>query len=120
MVPDYIEIGKRIRNARLKAKLSQQKLADLANFSLTHIHNIENGNAKLSLPALLSIANALSVSADQLLCDNLIECKEPYLNEIQELLSQCDSYQLRVIETTIKALKESLDKGEELLKNNRY
>lgn len=61
---DYKAIGKRIKIARIQAELSQEALAEKADLSPTHMSNIENANTKLSLPMLISIANALSVSAD--------------------------------------------------------
>lgn len=56
---DYKAIGKRIKIARIQAELSQEALAEKADLSPTHMSNIENANTKLSLPMLISIANAL-------------------------------------------------------------
>lgn len=69
---DYVAIGKRIRAARKKRKWSIDKLALLSNISRPHMGHIETGATKLSLPALIAIANALEVTADELLCDSLI------------------------------------------------
>lgn len=108
MTLDYKKIGNRIRQARLKMNISQKDLAGLTNFSLTHIKNIESGNTKLSLPALIQISNALSITADEILCDNIKEVTAPFKNEINDILSDCDGYQLKVISATIKTLKENL------------
>lgn len=66
---DYRAIGKRIKIARIKADLTQEALAEKASLSTTHMSNIETGNSKLSLPTIVSLANALSVSVDEFLCD---------------------------------------------------
>ena len=57
---DYRAIGKRIKIARIKADLTQEALAEKASLSTTHMSNIETGNSKLSLPTIVSLANALS------------------------------------------------------------
>lgn len=58
---NYKAIGMRIRNRRKVLGLTQQRLAEIADLSDTNISHIERGATKLSLPSLISIANALSV-----------------------------------------------------------
>lgn len=105
---DYKLIGKRIREERISQNLSQQTLAEIANLSPTNISHIERGATKLSLPSLISIANALAVSTDFLLCDSLIDADSVYINEITDLLVDCDSRDLRLVSDIIKTVKESL------------
>lgn len=87
---DYKAIGKRIKIARIKADLTQEALAEKASLSTTHMSNIETGNSKLSLPTIVSLANALSVSVDEFLCDSVIHSKDIFSQEIQDLVSDCD------------------------------
>lgn len=75
---DYVAIGKRIRAARKRRKWSIDKLALLSNISRPHMGHIETGATKLSLSALVAIANALEVTADELLCDTLKCSKAVY------------------------------------------
>ena len=42
------------------------------NLTREQYSNIETGNTKLSLPTIVQIANALSVTVDKLLCDNVV------------------------------------------------
>lgn len=51
--------------------MSQEQLAECVGISVTHMSHIETGNTKLSLPVLVSIADALNVSTDTLIHDNL-------------------------------------------------
>lgn len=67
---DYKAIGKRIKIARIKADLTQERLAERIGISPTHLSNIETGTTRVSLSTIISIANALSVTGDDLLCDN--------------------------------------------------
>lgn len=108
---DYLDIGKRIRQKRLSLNKSQEQLAEAVDISVTHMSHIETGNTKLSLPVLVKIANALSVSTDELLCDNLISSKTVFVNEIADLLENCDNTQVRIITDIVKATKQSLDKN---------
>lgn len=52
-------IGKKIKAARLKKKLTQQALADLVGITKSHISKIENGLTTPSLVTLSKIAKAL-------------------------------------------------------------
>ena len=52
---DYAAIGRRIRSARKKAKLTQEQLAEKIDVTPQHVSAIETGKTKLSLPALIRI-----------------------------------------------------------------
>ena len=49
---NYCEIGQKIRKYRKAKKLSQEKLAELVNISVTHLSHIETGNTKLIAEAI--------------------------------------------------------------------
>jgi transcriptional regulator with XRE-family HTH domain len=63
----YLEVGRRIRSARTKARLTQSALADAADLARTSITNIEMGNQQPTLHALWRIADAVQVSPCDLL-----------------------------------------------------
>jgi transcriptional regulator with XRE-family HTH domain len=107
---DYKSIGNKIRQRRLACKLSQEQLAELCDVGTTHISHIETGNCIPSLKVFIAILNALSCSADELICDELNNVEHTYLDEITNLLEDCDSHELRIITDTIRALKTSLRK----------
>ena len=94
---DYKAIGKRIKIARIKADLTQERLAELIDISPTHLSNIETGTTRVSLNTIISIANALSVTGDDLLCDNIIMSKVQFEKDIALLLEDCDEYEIRII-----------------------
>ena len=105
---DYKAIGKRIKIARIKADLTQERLAELIDISPTHLSNIETGTTRVSLNTIISIANALSVTGDDLLCDNIIMSKVQFEKDIALLLEDCDEYEIRIVKDMIASLKESL------------
>ncbi len=113
---DYKSIGKRIKIARIKADLTQERLSEIVSVSPSHMSNIETGTTRVSLTTLVTIANALSVTADDLLCDSIIKARTPYENDIADILDDCDEYEIRMIADIAKALKDTLRKDEHLRK----
>lgn len=111
---DYKAIGKRVKIARIRADLTQEALAEKAGLSVTHMSNIETGNTKLSLPMAVSLANALSCTVDEFLCDNVIRSKEVFSREAQLLLEDCDDYEIRILTDLLKAAKETLRRDKRL------
>lgn len=67
--PFYQEVGRKIREARMrrKPKLTQQGLADLVSLTRTSITNVEKGRQKFLLHTLADIAKALEVDPASLL-----------------------------------------------------
>ena len=62
-----IQMGSRIRKARLQAGLTQEAFAELLNLGPKHISAIERGIVGLSMETLQNICQVLHVSADTLL-----------------------------------------------------
>lgn len=104
---DYKAIGKRIKIARIKADLTQERLAEMVEISPTHMSNIETGTTRVSLTAIVSLANALSVTVDDLLCDSVVKCKVPFEKDIAGILADCDEYEIRMVKDMAQALKET-------------
>ena len=105
---DYKAIGKRIKIARIKADMKQEHLEERAKLSPTHFSNVETGTTKVSLSALVSLANALGVTADDLLCDSLIHARVQFEQDIAELLEDCDDYEIRMVKDMTEALIATL------------
>lgn len=110
MTLDYAAIGKRIRAARLKCGLTQETIANEIGVTPQHVSNIETGNSTLSLTALVAIANLLKVSADDLLCDNVLTAKAVFEKEAQEVFSDCSEYEVRVLVDVMRVTKDSMRK----------
>ena len=62
-------IGRNIRRYRLKKKLRQEDLAELAGLSINYVGAVERGEKIPSLETLIVLINALEVSADMVLAD---------------------------------------------------
>lgn len=108
---DYYAIGQRIQKIRKARGLSQEKLAEQVGISTTHMSHIETANTKMSLSIFAEIASALEVQADELLHDNSLKGRNASIAHIAELLDDCNSMQVRIVEDIVKATKESLKKN---------
>lgn len=106
---DYKAIGKRIKIARIKKNLTQEAIADKIGITPQHVSNIETGNASVSLTTLVAIANTLTVSVNDLLCDTVfLISKAVFEKEAKELFEDCNEYEIRVLVEVLKATKQSL------------
>ena len=76
---DYKAIGKRIKIARIKKNLTQEAIAD-----------------------------TLTVSVNDLLCDTVLISKAVFEKEAKELFEDCNEYEIRVLVDVLKATKQSL------------
>lgn len=103
-------VGKNIRKYRLMRKLRQEDLAEKADLSINYVGAIERGEKTPSLEALISIINALGVSADMILADVLDNgylVKDSLLAQKLDKLPAEDRSQIYdVIDTMIKHSKQ--------------
>lgn len=104
---DYKAIGMRIRNRRKALGWTQQRLAEMSDLSDTNISHIERGATKLSLPSLIAIANALDITTDYLLMDNVEAAELPLRNEFAALLKDCTKDEYKLLYSICKSVLES-------------
>ena len=85
-------VGRRIREARERKSISQEKLAELAGTSLSSISRLENGKIMVSLKKLMTIADVLDTNLIELLQDILVadSVDEDIMNRVRLLLSKCN------------------------------
>ena len=105
---DYKAIGKRIKEMRKRRKLSQAELAEVIEKSTSYISYIEAGQKCMSLDTFVEIANALAVSTDLLLVEQLLAMPAAASQEITAILGQCNEYERLVLADTIKAIHAAL------------
>ena len=101
-------LGERIYEARKRRKLTQSDLAEMVGISNTYLSHIENGSKNMSMDTFIDICNALGVTADELLMDN-ISCTDSRLGDrLAGLLTGCSGYEKKVILEVVDALKNAL------------
>lgn len=96
--------------------MKQDDLANQVDISTVHMSNIETGKTHVSLTVIIHIANALAISVDELLCDNVIKTKVQIEKDIAEIIDDCDNYEIRIIRDVTEATKASLCRNTWLLK----
>lgn len=108
---DYIAMGKRIKDLRKDRGLTQENLAARTGLSSAHISNIETAHTKTSLTTLVTIANALSVSLDDIVCDSLANRMAEHSDGLGNGMTGFSMSELRIINDTLDALKETIVKN---------
>lgn len=86
---DYELLGQRIREARIKTGMTQATLSGIIGLSPSHYSHIESSKAKINLPTLVSIAQALDTTIDLLLYDSIPVLKDAYEKDFKDLLEDC-------------------------------
>ena len=71
-----------------------------------HLSKIELGERAPTLELLIMIANALDVSADDLLIDNLTHTSSPVGRELHVLLQDCNRDEREMLMRLLKFMKE--------------
>lgn len=107
---NYSQIGRRIKQYRQKAGLTQEQLAEKIDVATSTIAHAESGTSKPSLPLLLKAANALNITLDQLVCDNLPVASNYLEQDIAEMLADCSVTEKQIIRDIIAATKETFRK----------
>lgn len=85
---DKKALGKRIKEARSKKGFTQELLAERVEITVIYLSELERGVKLPSLPVFVSIAEALNVSMDSLLRDELDSGKDYIYNDITKKLDQ--------------------------------
>lgn len=105
---DIENIGSRVKYHRLRNKISQEELAELAQVSRVHISYLERGERIPSMESFINIANALNVSADELLANNLLVTGSNMNSEEQNILFDCSENERQILLENMRKLKDIL------------
>lgn len=97
-------LGKRINMARKDRHVTAEKLSELCNINATYLRQIEGGTKTPSLPVFISICNALKISPDYLLQDNLASNEISEIHELEQLWKNASPSQQEVAAVMIQAL----------------
>ncbi len=105
---DKVALGKRIREARIKKGYKQDQLAEKVNITVVYVSEIERGLKLPSLTLFVALAEALNVSTDSLLRDDLDTGKDHVYHEITKKLDRLTPKQriacAELVETYIRNL----------------
>ena len=106
MAVDYNIIGSRLRQARLKAHLTQQEMAEKTNLSVAFISRVERGSSHINLKRLSEFCSILNVSEGAIL-NGVSDDDDKYLyNEFNDLLKRCSPEKQKLIYKLSKIIAE--------------
>ncbi len=105
---DYVTIGVRIRACRKAKGWTQAELAEHSGVEPSNISHIERAATKLSLPTLISIANALETTLDELVYGTLVKSEHISVKMIDELLADCTAEELKALAEVLRTTKSVL------------
>lgn len=105
---DYTGIGKQIKDIRKSKRLTQAALAEKSGIEPSNISHIERGATKLSLPTLISIANALNASLDEIVYSSLVQNRHITIGILDDLISDCSADEIAAITEITKTTKTVL------------
>lgn len=94
-------LGSRIREFRIKKGMSVRRLADQVGVLGNYISQLERGDKIPSLDTLIRIANALDVTADDMLCDYLNAEKLVVNQKVNVDISSLDKSHQRFVEQLV-------------------
>lgn len=106
---DYVRLGSRIREERLKLRLTQERLAEDIGISDSYMGQIERGERSLALDTLVKLANRLGVTVDYLLSGSVKVKDEGLLNEWLQIMDGRTSKEKRMALDVIKVMLGHLD-----------
>ncbi len=109
MVIDFCEIGKTIRNYRIKEEMTQDQLSEYADISPGYLSKIEGGFAKPTLNTLMKIADSLGVTLNDLAYSK-IEADNYRIAAglIDEIIEDCSLVEKELIYLIIKTFVDYL------------
>jgi transcriptional regulator with XRE-family HTH domain len=85
---DYKKLGKRIREERLRLKLTQAQLAEDIEISDTYMGAIERGERSLTLDTLVRLVNRLGVTVDYLLSDSVSDSDSNIMEQFKQVVDR--------------------------------
>lgn len=109
MTINYELLGRRIKTKRLEKGLTQEGLAELIQSSRSHIGRIETGIDGISLEMIVTIANGLGCSANDLLKDSLTSLEDK-ITKADTILSDCTPEENKLLTDNLEALRKVLRK----------
>lgn len=100
---DLFQIGKRIKQCRIRQNLTQEGLAEKIDVSPHYIYEIERGSKTMSMLTLYKLSNVLDISADYILTGNIKDPPNEH-DQLSLVLENLPSAQRNDIANIISAI----------------
>jgi transcriptional regulator with XRE-family HTH domain len=106
---DYKKLGQRIKEERLNLGLTQEKLAEDIDISISYMGQIERGERSLTLNTLISLVNRLGITIDYLLQDYTKTSNDNFINQLKQITNGRDSKQKQMALDVLKVMFSHID-----------
>jgi len=106
---DYVRLGQRVREERLKLNLTQAQLAEAVDISDTYVGQIERGERSLTLDTLVRVVNRLGISIDYLLKDSVITSGESIVAQFRQIIDTQSDLRKQMALDVVKTMFAHLD-----------
>lgn len=106
---DKSALGKKLRDARQKKGYTQHALAQIADIGNVYLGEIERGLKMPSLNIFIKLIEALDVSADYILRDELTSGKEYIYDELSQKMQDLTPGQRKTAADILDAYLRNLD-----------
>ena len=106
---DKAALGQKIRQVRKKRGHTQRALAQIANVGWAYLGEVERGMKMPSLNIFIRLIEALDVSADYILRDELTSGKEYIYDEITQKLKNLTPKQRKAAADILDAYLQNID-----------
>ena len=97
MNEELIILGKRIADLRNKRGFTQDKLAELMDYSTNHVAKLESARTNPSFALLVKLCNALQIEMKELFDSDEYVSIEHTKNELQKLLNSNNSKTIKLL-----------------------
>lgn len=101
-------MGSNIRTARMRADLTQEKLAEIIGVTPQYLSDLERGLVGTSIPTLVKICRKLNVSADFILFGRNRENEYAYSTLIEKI-QRLPKYKADLVERNLNLFFEAMD-----------
>ncbi|MCR5134435.1 MAG: helix-turn-helix domain-containing protein [Clostridiales bacterium] len=104
-------IGSRLRRARKRKGLTQEKLSELTGIGRVHISHIECGRVSPSMEKLILLMDSLEAEPNEIFCD-VVKTGRPFLmKENESLFRELDSGNQAIVRIVMESLKKEMPDG---------
>ena len=104
-------LGKRVKQCRERLGLTQEQFAERTGLTTNYISTVERGASFPRCEKLITILNALEVSADAIFCDVLTHTNDYKASQLSEELAslppEAQKRILQMVELMIRQEKEN-------------
>ena len=94
---NYSIIGIRLKQARINKKLTQEKLAEMLEISVTYISRVECGSTKINLKRLIQICGLLDTSVSSIVEGTYLKSESYLSSAFSDLLKNCPTEKIDLI-----------------------